>query len=256
MHIAITGASSGIGAAIAREFGQSGHQLSVAARRVELLDALAAELPCETATFQVDLDDLDDAVRWVDGAVARFGPIDVLVNNAGIQYVEHALGVSDERAEKLFRVNVLAPMRITRRVGAAMVERGHGTIVNIASMAAITPTPGMGHYNASKAALAAFSESLRVELEGTGVHVITVYPGPVHSPMEGAARDKFEDSAVVNRVPTGDAGELARLIRRAVQKGHARLSYPRVYGLARYFRVTSQWVTDTFAPQLRGEDGS
>ncbi len=255
MHVLITGASSGLGEGMARHFAGLGWKLTLAARRRDRLDALAAELQTETFVRVTDLSDLEQCGPLIDESQAALGPIDILVNNAGIQYVEAAAGVSDERAERLFTVDVLAPMRLQRRVLQDMLTRKSGTIVNVASMAGIIATPGMCHYNGAKAALASCSESLRVELRNSGVHVVTVYPGPVHSDMEAAARENFEPSAAVQHVPTGTAAGLARLIEKAIKKRSARVVYPRVYALSRYYRVTSQWVTDLMTPQLRLPQG-
>ncbi len=254
MHIVITGASSGIGAALARELGAAGHALSLVARRGELLAGLAAEIRGPVSTFSCDLGDLEQCTAWVDEAVARHGPIDALINNAGVQYVEPAIGVSVERAEALFRVDLLAPMRLADRVVRDMVARRAGHIVNVASMAAITHTPGMAHYNAAKAGLAAWSETLRVELRGTGVHVLTVYPGPVSTPMESAARDNYGHAGLTDRVPTGTPETLAKLVHEAMRRRRPRVVYPRVYGIARYLRVTAQWVADRFTPPPKGRE--
>jgi short-subunit dehydrogenase len=251
MHALITGASSGLGAGMAKHFATLGWDLTLAARREERLEALAATLSTKTHIRVTDLSDLEQCIPLIEEAQAALGPIDVLVNNAGIQYVEAAASVSDERAERLFTVDVLAPMRLQRRVLEDMLPRKSGTIVNVASMAGIISTPGMCHYNGAKAALASCSESLRVELRNSGVHVVTVYPGPVHSDMEAAARENFEPSAAANNIPTGTAQGLAHLIEKAIKKRKARVVYPRVYALSRYYRVTSQWVTDMMTPPLR-----
>lgn len=250
-HIVITGASSGIGESTARAFATAGNRLTIVARRVDRLEALARELEVPVHVAPADLADLDAAVGWLDGAVAAHGPIDVAVLNAGVQYVEPALGVDDARAEALLAVNLLAPLRIGRRVARAMVERGQGTIVVVSSVAALVNTPGMAHYNASKAGVAAWFETLRDELRGSGVRILTVYPGPVKTAMEQAARARIGPNPQADRMPTGTPDELAGRIRRAVARGGERIVYPRIYGALRYARVTSQWVTSRLAPKVR-----
>lgn len=252
MHIAITGASSGIGAAIARGWDAPGNRLSLVARRLDRLEALAAEVGCEAASFRADLADLDSCTAWVAEAEAANGPIDVLVNNAGIQYVERGLGVSDERSERMFAVNLLAPIRLCRLVGSAMAERGSGGIVNIASMAGITWTPWMAHYSATKSGLGSYSETLAFELRPRGVNVLTVYPGPVKSDMEAAAKEQLVASKLVDVAPTGTPEQLAALIRGHLARGRTRLIYPRIYGPARWFWPFAQWVTAVSTPKLRG----
>ena len=133
-----------------------------------------------------------------------------------------------------------------------MIARGRGTIVDIASMAGIAPTPGMFYYNASKAALAAASESLRGELRGTGVHVMTVYPGPVRTAMEAAGRAAFVETAMMRVLtPVGDARVLARKIVAGVASGRARIIYPASYGLSRHLPNLTRFVLDRFTPPLR-----
>ncbi len=256
MHIVITGASSGIGASLVRALGGEGRRLTLVARREAALQALAGEVAAECFVRPADLSDPAAFTAALDDAEAKHGPVDVLINNAGVQYVEPTVGVSAERIERLLTVDLTSPLVGIGRVLPSMVERGRGTIVNIASMAGLVPTPGMMHYNAAKAGLGAASESLRAELRGSGVSVMTVYPGPVTTAMEQAARAAYVDSAGVRNVPTGDADELARKIARGIERGTGRIVYPRVYGLARYTRVVSQWVVDRFTPALADERAS
>jgi short-subunit dehydrogenase len=251
MHVLITGASSGLGKGMAKHFASLGWRLSLAARRHKMLEDLAAELDTDTFVRVADLANLDQCEPLVDDAIRALGPIDVLVNNAGIQYVEPYAGVSDERAERLFTVDLLAPLRLQRRVLEDMLPRRAGTVVNVSSMAGIIATPGMCHYNGAKAALASCSESLRVELRDSGVHVVTVYPGPVTTPMEEAARNQLQETAAVKYAPTGTPDTLAALVARAIEKRKPRVIYPGIYGVSRYARVTSQWVTDLATPPLR-----
>ena len=155
-------------------------------------------------------------------------------------------------AERLLRVNVLAPLRLTTTILPGMVARGHGAIVDVASMAALAPTPGMLFYNASKGALAAASEGLRAEAAAHGIHVVTVYPGPVKSDMESAAREAFADRGNIDRMPTGTPEVLARRIAEAVEHRRDRVIYPRVYALSRLLPGPTRWIVDTFTPPLRG----
>lgn len=250
-HAFITGASSGIGEEIAREYSRQGWSLTLVARRVEKLEALAKELNTEVLVLPADLSDWKICQSLIDQAESKFGPVEALINNAGIQYVERASGVSPERIDRIWGLNVLTPMHFMHAVLPQMEARKAGYIVNIASMAGITPTPGMSHYNGTKAGIAAMSESLRVEVEGLGVHVLTVYPGPVESDMEAAAREQYQETAAAKFAPMGKPDVLAKKIYKAMVGRKARVVYPSVYGLARYTRVTSQWITDTFAPPLK-----
>ena len=131
-----------------------------------------------------------------------------------------------------------------------MLDRGRGAVVNIASMAALAPTPSMTYYNASKAGLAGASEALRGELRGTGVDVLTVYPGIIETDMAERGIAAYGPSRALRMQPRGDAAVLARKLRRAIERRRARLVYPRVNVLARWFPSITRWVMDRFTPRL------
>jgi short-subunit dehydrogenase len=252
MHVVITGASSGIGEALTREYLRRGASLTLVARRKRKLEELAQGHAERCHPVEADLTDTSQACDWVDGAVAKLGPIDVLVNNAGVQIVARTVDTSIEDAERMLRLNVLSPFRLTKRVLPDMIAHGRGTIVDVSSIVAIAPTPAMFFYNASKAALAAASESLRGELRGTGVHVLTVYPGPVRTPMEIASRAAYEETALMRLLtPVGDAAVLARKIANGVASRRARIVYPASYVLARHFPNLSRFMLDRFTPPLK-----
>jgi len=250
MHVLVTGASSGIGEAVAEEYGRRGAAVTLVARRRDRLDALAARLP-RAHVIACDLSGHERAPEVIAEAEAALGPIDVLVNNAGVQILGATHQADWDAGEHLLRVNVFAPLRMTVAALPGMVARGSGCIVDVASMAALAPTPGMWFYNASKGALAAASESLRAEVAPHGVHVVTVYPGPVKSEMESAARAAFATTSTLARVPTGTPEVLARLIADAVERRRPRVIYPRVYGLSRLFPNATRWIVDTFTPPLK-----
>ena len=216
MHIVITGASSGIGAAYARTFAAAGHTLTLVARRRDLLDKLATELPTRTFILERDLSKLDAVAEVVALAEKELGPIDVLVNNAGVQVVGPTATLDVAECERMLDVDLKAPLRLTLAALPGMLARGHGTIVDVASMAALAPTPGMTYYNAAKAGLAAASESLRGELRHTGVHVVTVYPGIIASTaMAQASMQKYEESKIMPYLG-GNETVLAALTLRAI----------------------------------------
>jgi short-subunit dehydrogenase len=229
VHALVTGASSGIGQSIARRLARDGHSLTLVARREAELQALAAELKVPTCVVAADLS-VDACDSVVAAAVAAHGPVEILVNNAGVQTVDlvHRIGAADAR--RMMSLNLDVPLRLFELVLPEMVSRGRGRIVNISSMAGVTPTPAMAHYSASKAALGAFSEAAGRDLADTGVHVLTVYPGPVATPMEAAARARLP-GLLARLVPTGDADELADRIVYALEWRKPRLFYPSFYAL-------------------------
>ncbi len=182
----ITGASRGLGLEIAKAYAQHGAKLVIAARGGQQLAVAEATLAKETDVVALTLDVSQDAERLVRAGIERFGRIDVLVNNAS------ELGPSPMPAldsypwrelERVFRVNVLAPLHVTQLVLPGMKERGAGVIINVSSDAGVEAYPGWGGYGASKAALEHVSRTLAAELEGTGVRVYAVDPGDMNTDM-------------------------------------------------------------------------
>jgi short-subunit dehydrogenase len=253
MHIVITGASSGIGAALARELAKLPNaRLTLVARRRRLLEELASELPIKTFVVERDLADLAPA-DWLADAERENGPIDVLVNNAGVHVIGRTASIDVARGEASLNLNLLTPLRLTRAVLPGMLARRRGTIVDISSMAALAPTPGMTYYNAAKAGLAASSEALRGELRGTGVHVVTVYPGIVATELAERGLAAYGSNFALRLQPRGTTSGLAALIRRAIAKKEARVVYPRAYGFVRWFGPIVRWFVDRFSPALATE---
>lgn len=250
-HVAITGASSGIGDALARELSKAGARLTLVSRRGDLLTALGKECGGQCHIAAHDLSDVERATDWIKPAEEALGPIDVLINNAGIQLIGKFWELPEDRVDTMVRLNLLTPMKLTRAVLPGMIARGEGAIVDVSSMAALAPTPFMTAYNATKAGLAGGSESSRAELRKLGVHVVTVYPGPIDTPMGRNGYDAYEASFSARATPMGQAGPLAKLMRRAIEKKRARVIYPRVYTMARWFPGTTRYFLDHFTPPPR-----
>jgi len=179
----ITGASSGIGAALADELASRGHAVTLVARREERLVSLATELGAEHSVdaevIACDLAEPAERGRLLEDLKERGRAIEVLVNNAGFG-VRGDFATSDtERMLRMVRVNIEAVVDLSGRLLPAMVSRGRGAVINVASMAAFQPLPGSAVYAASKSFVLSFSESLRTELRGRGVTVTALCPGPV-----------------------------------------------------------------------------
>ena len=180
----VTGASTGIGAAIARAFGALGWCVAIGARREERLEPVAAEITAAGGRALVHRLDIADAASIEDffaAAEAAHGPADVVVNNAGIGIPGrlHELTVDEIRTE--VAVDLVGPMLVSRRALPSMIERGSGELVFITSANAVSPRPGQIGYTASKAGVEAVARTLRMDLEGTGVRSIIVRPGPTES---------------------------------------------------------------------------
>ncbi len=180
--VLLTGASSGIGAALARQLAGEGARLILVARRADRLDDLARELKgqgAEVTNIVADLTEPDACERVIAEARGATGPIDILINNAGVgqygRFVEQDLGV----LERMMTLNMTALVRLTRFVLPDMVSRQSGQVVNVASVAGHLPTPFMTVYGASKAFVLSFSLGLWAEVRKKGVGVTCICPGPV-----------------------------------------------------------------------------
>jgi short-subunit dehydrogenase len=176
--VLITGCGSGIGKALARAFHRAGHPVCATARRLETMADLQAQ---GIITLPLDVTD-DGAISRVLQAMALQGlEVGVLVNNAGYGAMGPLMDVPASEWQRQFEVNVFAPMALARAVLPGMVVKGGGKIVNISSVSGVMPTPFAGAYCASKAAVNAMSDSLRMELAPLGIEVITVQPGGIQS---------------------------------------------------------------------------
>jgi short-subunit dehydrogenase len=185
----ITGASSGIGSALAARYAGAGAVLGLCARRLEPTQALLERLRAEGACYQVDVTDAPTIQAAAQDFVRRFGTPDIVIANAGV-----GAGTLTENAEDLsvFRTiintNVLGMVATFQPFVEPMRARASGTLVGIASVAGFRGLPGGGAYSASKSAAITYLESLRVELHGSGVSVVTICPGYIRTPMTAANR--------------------------------------------------------------------
>lgn len=184
-RVVITGASRGIGAELAAELAARGARVVLIARSREALEKLAADLDGEA--FPADLTDRG-AIESVVRAVEADGPIDVLVNNAGVDLTGALVELPAEQIEQLVLLNISAPILMSRAVIPGMIERGRGHIVNVSSLAGTNALPGLAPYAASKAALSHFTAGLRAELKGTPVTTTLAEIGPVESTMLDSLR--------------------------------------------------------------------
>lgn len=175
----VTGASSGIGAATARELARLGCRLVLGARRVERLEALRAELSeVEVRVLPLDVTAPESCEAFAAGA----GEAEILVNNAGLaRGTDPVVQGSEEDWRQMIETNVMGLLRITRLFLPRMIERGSGTIVNVGSVAGIEAYPGGAVYCATKAGVRSITKALRHELLGTGVRVANVEPGAVET---------------------------------------------------------------------------
>lgn len=207
----VTGASSGIGAEIARELHRRGHHVVLTARRADLLDALAAELGGRTSVVPADLSVRADRAALPDRIGALGLRIDVLVNNAGLATMGPQHRAEPDAELTVIEVDVAAVVDLCTRFTPGMVARGSGSVLNVASVGAFGPLPGQAVYGASKAFVLSYTHALRAELRGTGVTVATLCPGPVHTGV--GERAGFSDAEAEALLPAPlwvSAAEVAR----------------------------------------------
>ena len=231
-RVLITGASRGIGAALAGAFAGAGATVALAARSEEPLRKLAAELG--GSAHPTDLLDPAQAATLVQRVEDEAGPVDVLVNNAGIGSVGALWDQSSEEIERTVRLNLAVPLDLCRQAIPRMLRRGGGHLVNVASLAAVAAVPGMTHYAGTKAGLAHASSALRYELRGLPMGVTTVLVGGVPTDMlrDGeAGYAPFHKGFVRLRrtqlVPDTPVDALVDAIVRGVQKDRRTVWLPR-----------------------------
>jgi len=183
--VLVTGASTGIGAALAEGFAARGATIGICARRedrlAEVLERLRTHSP-ESRSWAIDLADLDGIAGFAATVERELGGIDMLVNNAGIPKRRHVTRLDPETVESVMRINYFSPVRLTLALLPGLIERG-GRIVNLSSVAARLGPPIEGAYAASKAAITAFSECMAVDLRDTDVKVHIVNPGVIDTEL-------------------------------------------------------------------------
>jgi short-subunit dehydrogenase len=182
----VTGASSGIGAGLAEALAAQGAIVGICARRGDRLNDVVGrcmEYSPESRMWVVDLADFDAVDQLSVDVLDAFGGVDLLVNNAGIPKRRHVTALNIDTITQVMHINYLSPMRLTMALLPQMLERGSGTIVNVSSIAAQLSAPGEAAYDASKAALTAFSEAMAMDLWETGVKIMVVYPGVIDTDL-------------------------------------------------------------------------
>jgi NAD(P)-dependent dehydrogenase (short-subunit alcohol dehydrogenase family) len=200
--VVVTGASQGIGLAVVRAFADEGARVVAGARHSSPdLEALGAE--AEVVAMAVDLATQDGPAALVARAVGAFGGLDVLVNNLGVGAVRGGfLSVTDEEWRHTFDLNLFSAVRACRAALPALLARGSGAIVNVASVNSFQPDPSVVDYCASKAALASLSKALSMEFGPRGIRVNSVAPGPVRTPFwvgPGGVADQIAEAAGTDR---------------------------------------------------------
>jgi 3-oxoacyl-[acyl-carrier protein] reductase len=202
----VTGASGGLGSAIARALHGQGAKVVLSGTRREALDALAAELGERAFVVPCDLSSPDEVEKLIPAAEAAAGPLDILVNNAGVTRDGLFMRMKDEDWETVLTVNLTSAFRLCRAALKGMMKRRYGRMINITSVVGVTGNPGQGNYAASKAGLIGMSKSLAAEVASRNVTVNCIAPGFIASPMTDALNDKQKE-AILRTIPAGHLGQ-------------------------------------------------
>lgn len=266
--VLITGASAGLGAAVAREVASRGlaTAMVLVARRADRLEALAAELKAsssglEVLTISADLAEPDACARAAAGTLARFGGVDVLINNAGLGLPTLFADAKPGDLERQLAVNLQAPILLTRHLVDSLIAR-RGTVINIGSAITCVANSALGVYGATKAGLAYWNDAIRRELARDGLTVCLVEPGPIATDFSDAFRKLTPEGARPHPVVETPAGwmtaeveDVARRIVGLIERPRRRLSVRRrlvwpfraMGALARAFPALGDWfVTRVF----------
>ncbi|OIR10474.1 2-(R)-hydroxypropyl-CoM dehydrogenase [mine drainage metagenome] len=236
--LVISGASSGIGLALARHYLKCGAVVAAFARRGDLLQKLAAEFPGKVYCYTLDVRDAPAIQAAATDFMSHVGVPDIVIANAGVSRGTLTEYAEDEEVfQNIMDINVLGMVKTFQPFHAAMREAKQGTLVGIASVAGFRGLPGSGAYSASKAAAMSYLESLRVELHGSGVKVVTICPGYIKTPMTD-----------INTYPMPfilEADEAARRMARAIERGASFSVVPWQMGLTGWLlKRLPNWIYD------------
>ena len=205
MNALVTGASGGIGSAIARALAGQGARVALSGTREDKLQAVQADLGAAAITLPCDLSDGAAVDALVPAAVEQLGGLDILVNNAGVTRDNLTLRMKDEEWDMVIRVNLEAAFRLARAACKPMMRAKFGRIISVTSVVGVTGNPGQANYAASKAGLIGLSKALAQEVASRNITVNTIAPGFISSAMTDALPDAQRE-ALLGRIPAGKLG--------------------------------------------------
>ena len=248
--IIVTGASSGIGEATARQFAREGAKVVLAARRVDRLQALAQEIAAlgtgaEAFVVQADLSKLEDIQSLIKQTLDKYGRIDVLVNNAGfgrLDWLEKLEPIKDIQSQ--FDVNVLGVIQTTRQALPVMMKQRSGHIINMCSMAGLVATPTYTIYAACKHAVHGFSEALRREVKPWGIDVSMIYPGGVVTEFAAHAGMKRKTQASTPKALLLTADQVGSAVVQLVRRPRAMWILPWAWSFTVWLNRNLNWLVD------------
>ena len=206
----VTGASGGIGAAIARKLHKNGAIVTLSGTRTEPLMKLKEELGYNSLVSECDLSNGDEVGKLIQTVSSQMGGLDILINNAGLTMDNLLMRMSDEQWQKVIEVNLSATFKLCKDSLRGMIKSRWGRIINISSVVALTGNPGQGNYSASKAGVIALSKSLAFEVASRGITVNCIAPGFIKTSMtEILTEDQNEQ--ILNKIPVGRMGDVEEI---------------------------------------------
>jgi short-subunit dehydrogenase len=249
-RVVVTGAAGAIGGAFARHLSRRDPDVHLVLADVDAAGLEATALSLTHSSRRVwDLSKPEGLGAAWEELVASEGPVDGLVNCAGIMNVESLVGTTWTKGQRVLDIDLVSPLRLMSLAAPSMVERGAGLIVNVSSMAGRVPLRGCTFYGGAKAGIAMASEIAHLELAPAGVHVITVYPGPVASALERGARAQLPATLLSRVLPVGDPDDVAKGILGAWDRGEPRVVSPSFYRIADRALGVASWVTRRYSPR-------
>ncbi|HEV3146806.1 MAG TPA: SDR family NAD(P)-dependent oxidoreductase [Gemmataceae bacterium] len=236
----LTGASSGIGRALAKELMNDGYRLGLLARRTDELQKLADEMRSTggIAEYEVaDVSDREATISAIHKLAALLGSVDLLIANAGMGGHTELDPMNTAENEQMFRVNVFGVMHAIEAALPAMLQRGSGHLAAVSSLAAYKGLPGSAGYCASKAAVKIYMEALRIQLRSKGIHVTTIFPGFVRTPM--TELHPFKMPFLL------EPDEAARRVARALRRKKKEFHFPwQTERLVKFSRWLPDWIME------------
>jgi 3-oxoacyl-[acyl-carrier protein] reductase len=220
----VTGASGGIGGAIARALHARGATVALSGTRRDALDAVAGELKARAHVLPCDLSDAAAVDALIGQAEQAMGQLDILVNNAGLTRDGLAMRMKDEDWQKVLEVDLTAGFKLARAALRGMMRRRHGRIIGITSIVGVTGNPGQANYAAAKAGMIGMSKALAAEVASRGVTVNCVAPGFIKSPMTDALNDQQKER-LLGAIPASRLGEGADVAAAVVYLASAEAAY-------------------------------
>ena len=220
----VTGASGGIGSAVARALHARGAAVALSGTRVEALEALAGDLGGRAHAVPADLSDAGGADALAGAAGEAMGGIDILINNAGLTRDNLAMRMKDEEWQAVIDVNLTASFRLARACLRGMMKARWGRIIGITSVVGVTGNPGQANYAASKAGMIGMSKSLAQEVASRGITVNCIAPGFIVTAMTGALTEE-QQAQITARIPAGRLGEVDDVAAAAVYLASGEAAY-------------------------------